>query len=154
MAHYVKISRHPLSSVTNHGLIKLLVQKYLARHNLTSERFITGVGMHWEPAIGYVGEREIERRSSGWDGGRGEETEEGGDDQEEYLGEAAAAANLTEEMVGGDSGNTRNYSSRSYNNSNNRRRNVFFKLVAKLPFVNRRRIVYVEITVYGLLVNS
>ena len=65
MKHYVKTSRNPLSSLTNHGLVKLLVQKSLAKHNLTWERFIAGAWVHWARAVGYVGEREVERRSSG-----------------------------------------------------------------------------------------
>ena len=45
MAHYAKTSRHPLSSLTNNGFIKLLVQRCLAHNNLTWEQFV-GVGLH------------------------------------------------------------------------------------------------------------
>ena len=83
MEHYVKTSRHPLSSITNHGLIKLLVQRYLAQHNLTWVQFIVGAGVHRAPAIGHIGDREVKWSSSGLAGGRGEELEEGGDDHEE-----------------------------------------------------------------------
>ena len=37
MVYYDNISRHPLSSLTNHGLIKLLVQRCLTQNNLTWE---------------------------------------------------------------------------------------------------------------------
>ena len=56
MAHYVKTSRHILSSVTNHGLIKILVQRTLAQHNLTCEQFLPGVGVHQAPTVSGVGE--------------------------------------------------------------------------------------------------
>ena len=59
MAHYVKTSRNPLYFVTNHGLIKLLVEKYFVRNNLTWKKFVVGVGVHWAPAIGHIGEREV-----------------------------------------------------------------------------------------------
>ena len=59
MAHYVKTSRNPLSFVTNHGLIKILVQRSLARHNLTWEQFFVGFGVHWEPTVGHIGRREV-----------------------------------------------------------------------------------------------
>ena len=35
MAHYAKASRHPLSSLINHWLIKLLIQRCLSQNNLT-----------------------------------------------------------------------------------------------------------------------
>ena len=60
MAHYVKTSRHPFSSVTNHGLqLKLLVQRSLAKHSLTWDQFVVGVGVHWAPTVGHIGEREV-----------------------------------------------------------------------------------------------
>ena len=49
--------------------------------------------MHREPTIGHIGDREVERSSSGSAGGRGEELEEGGDDQEEGLGGVAVVSN-------------------------------------------------------------
>ena len=99
MECYGKTSRHPLSSVTNHGLIKLLVQIYLARHNLIWEKFLAIVRVHWAPAIGHIGDREVKWSSSGLAGGRGEELEEGVDDQEEDSGEDVETTNPIEDMV-------------------------------------------------------
>ena len=59
MAHYAKISRHPLSSLTNRGLIKLLVQRRLAHNNLTWEQFI-GATVHQEPAVAHIADRGVE----------------------------------------------------------------------------------------------
>ena len=100
MAHYVKTSSHPLSSITNHGLIKLQVKRSLARHNLTWEQFVVGSGVHWAPAVGHIGEREVEWSSSGSARGRGEELEEGGDDQEEYSREDETTKNPIEKIIG------------------------------------------------------
>ena len=86
MAHYIRNSRHPLSSITNHGLIKLLVQRYLAWNNLTWEQFV-GVEVHQEPAVAHSGDREVEQSSSYSVGGRDEELEEGEYEQEENSGE-------------------------------------------------------------------
>ena len=59
MMHYVMNYIHPLSSIRNHGLIKLLVQRYLSQNNLTWEHFV-GVGVHWEPAVVDIGDRVVE----------------------------------------------------------------------------------------------
>ena len=71
MAHYANISRHPLSSLINHGLIKLLVQRRLAQNNLTWEQFL-GVLVHQEPVVAHIGGREVEQRSSDSARGRDE----------------------------------------------------------------------------------
>ena len=93
MTNYVKRSRHPLSSITNHGLINLLVQISFARHNLRWDQFVAIFGVHWELAVGHIEEREVKRSSPGLAGGGGEELEEGGDDQEEDSGGVAVAVN-------------------------------------------------------------
>ena len=58
------------------------MQISLAQHNLTWQQFFAGAGVHWEPVVRHIGEREVKRSSSGLARGRGEELEEGGDDQE------------------------------------------------------------------------
>ena len=99
MAHYIRNARHPLSSITNHGLIKLLVQRYLAQNNLTWEQFV-GAGVHQAPAVAHNRDREVEQSSSDSAGRRDEELEEDEDEQEENSGAAAATDNPMEEMVG------------------------------------------------------
>ena len=60
MVHYdAKMSRHPLSSLTNHGMIKLLVQRRLAQNNLTWEQFV-GAAVHRAPVVAHIGDREVE----------------------------------------------------------------------------------------------
>ena len=98
--HYVTNCRHPLSSIRNHGLIKLLVQRYLSQNNLTWEHFV-GVGVHQEPAIAHIGDRVVEQSYLGSARGRDEELEEGEDEQEENLGGVVAVQNPMEEMVEG-----------------------------------------------------
>ena len=97
--HYVTNCRHPLSSIRNHGLIKLLVQRYLSQNNLTWEHFV-GAGVHYMPAVAHIGDREVEHRSSNLAGGTDEELEAGEDEQEENLGGAVRVDNCMEEMVG------------------------------------------------------
>ena len=99
MVHYVRKSRHPLSSITNHGLIKLLVQIYLTWNKLTWEQFV-GAVVHQEPVVAHIGDREVEHISSGSAGGRDEELEEGEDEQEENSRGAATEENPMDEMVG------------------------------------------------------
>ena len=82
MAHYSKNSRCPLSSLTNHELIKLLVQRCLAQNNLTWEQFVW-VGVHHAHGVAHIGDREVEQSSSDLAGGRNEELEEGQDEKEE-----------------------------------------------------------------------
>ena len=60
MPHYVKTSRHPLSSITNHGLIKLLVQVALAKTYQTWERFIVGAGVNRAPVVRGIEEGDVE----------------------------------------------------------------------------------------------
>ena len=40
MAGFVRASKHPLTSLTHHGLIKLIILQTLAQHNLTWDQFI------------------------------------------------------------------------------------------------------------------
>ena len=35
MAWFVRVAKHPLSSLTHHGLIKLIILRTLAQHNIT-----------------------------------------------------------------------------------------------------------------------
>ena len=51
MAHYVRMSRNPLSFVTSHGLIKFLVLRSLSHGNQTWEQFIVGARVNWGPAV-------------------------------------------------------------------------------------------------------
>ena len=41
MAGFVRVSKHPLSSLTHHGLIKLIILRTLTQHNQTWEKFTT-----------------------------------------------------------------------------------------------------------------
>ena len=43
MAGFVRVSKHPLSSLTHHGLIKLIILRTLAQHNITWEQFVAQV---------------------------------------------------------------------------------------------------------------
>ena len=43
MAGFVRVAKHPLSSLTHHGLIKLIILRTLAQHNITWEQFIAQV---------------------------------------------------------------------------------------------------------------
>ena len=72
MAQYVKASRHPVSSLTNHGLIKLLVLRALAHQNLTWEQFFPRARVDREPVLEIegIGEESDEPISSGSTGGR------------------------------------------------------------------------------------
>ena len=72
MAHYANTSRHPLSSLTNHGLIKLLVLICLAHNNLTWEQFV-GVAVHQEPAVACIRGRRVKQSASYLVAGRDEE---------------------------------------------------------------------------------
>ena len=99
VAHYAKKYRHPLSSLLNHGLIKLLVQTRLAQNNLTWETFV-GVAVHQAPAVAHIGDGEVEHSSLDSVGGRVEEWEEDEYEQEETLGGAIASNSPMEGMVG------------------------------------------------------
>ena len=74
MAHYAKNSKHPLSSLTNHGLIKLPVKRHLAQNNLTWEQFV-GFAVHQAPTVAHSGDRDVEQISSDSARGRDEELE-------------------------------------------------------------------------------
>ena len=69
MAHYVRNSRHLLSSITNHGLIKLLVQRGLAQNNLTWEQFV-GAAVHQALAVAHIVGRRVKQSSLYLAGGR------------------------------------------------------------------------------------
>ena len=101
MAHYVRMSLHPLSSSTNHGLIKLLVLRALAHGNRTWEQFIAGVGVNRGISleVGGIKEGDDERSSSESIGGMDRESEDLENVQEEGLGEAAIVANPMEEAT-------------------------------------------------------
>ena len=99
MPHYAKNSIHPLSYLTNHGLIKLLVQIILAQNNLTWEQFV-GVAVHHAPIVAHIGDREVKQSSLDSTGGRDEELEEGEYGQEENSEGEAVTENPMEEMVG------------------------------------------------------
>ena len=43
MAGFVRVSKHPLASLTHHGLIKLIILITLAQHNITWEKFTAQV---------------------------------------------------------------------------------------------------------------
>ena len=43
MVGFVRVSKHPISSLTHHGLIKLIILRTLAQHNITWEQFIAQV---------------------------------------------------------------------------------------------------------------
>ena len=43
MAGFVHVTKHPLTSLTHHGLIKLIIIRTLAQHNITWEQFIAQV---------------------------------------------------------------------------------------------------------------
>ena len=83
MAHYAKTSRHPLSSLTNHGLIKFLVKRLLAQNNLTWEQFV-GVAVHQAPALAHIRGRIFEQRSLDSTWRTDEELKEVEYEQEEY----------------------------------------------------------------------
>ena len=74
MAGYVRTSRHPLPSVTNHGLIKLLILRSLAQQNWTWAQFLAGAGIIREHAL-EMGGIEVEEED------RGSSNSVGGDDE-------------------------------------------------------------------------
>ena len=39
MVGFVQAAKHPLASLTHHGLIKLIILRTLAQHNITWEQF-------------------------------------------------------------------------------------------------------------------
>ena len=43
MAGFVRVAKHPLASLTHRGLIKLIISRTLAQHNITWEQFIAHV---------------------------------------------------------------------------------------------------------------
>ena len=43
MAGFVQATKHPLASLTHHGLIKLIILRTLAQHNITWEQFTAQV---------------------------------------------------------------------------------------------------------------
>ena len=43
MVGFVLVSKHPLASLTHHGLIKLIILRTLSQHNITWEKFTTQV---------------------------------------------------------------------------------------------------------------
>ena len=43
MVGFVRVSKHPLSSLTHHGLIKLIILRTLAQHNISWEQFTAQV---------------------------------------------------------------------------------------------------------------
>ena len=51
MAGFVKSSRHPYSSLTHHGLIKLLILRALAQRNQTWEQFTVQSQINQEPVL-------------------------------------------------------------------------------------------------------
>ena len=51
MAQYVKSSQNTVSSLTNHGLIKLLVLRALAHQNLTWEQFVSRPRVDRKPVL-------------------------------------------------------------------------------------------------------
>ena len=40
---FVRVSKHPLASLTHHGLIKLIILRTLSQHNITWEQFTAQV---------------------------------------------------------------------------------------------------------------
>ena len=72
MSQSVKVSQHPISSLTNHGLIKLLVLRALTHQNLTWEQFVPRPRVDREPVLEIegIGEESDERSYSGSTGGR------------------------------------------------------------------------------------
>ena len=51
MAGFVRIAKHPDSSLTHHGLIKLIILSSLAQRNQTWEQFIGQIQINQEPAL-------------------------------------------------------------------------------------------------------
>ena len=78
MAGFVRTDCNPLASVTNHGLVNLLILRSLAQQNQTWVQFLAGAGIIQEPALGMVGieVEEEDRCSSGLVGGEVEMLEE------------------------------------------------------------------------------
>ena len=71
MAHYVRTSQNPLSSVTSHGIIKFLVLRSLSHGNQTWEQFIAGAGVNRGPTVEVrVIEEGDDKRCSEFIGGR------------------------------------------------------------------------------------
>ena len=102
MAQYVKASRHLVSSLTNHGLIKLFVLRALACQNLTWEQFVPMPRVDREPVLEIegIGEESDERSSSGSAGGRdGMSADQLDNFQEEGVREVTAAKIETRESV-------------------------------------------------------
>ena len=95
MAQYVKSSQNTVASLTNHGLIKLLVLRALAHHNLTWEQFVPRPRVVREPLLEIegIGEESDEPRSSGLAEGRdGKSRDQFDNVQEEGVREAVEAA--------------------------------------------------------------
>ena len=51
MARFVRIAKHPNSSLTHHGLIKLIISRGLAQRNKTWEQFTGQIQINQEPAL-------------------------------------------------------------------------------------------------------
>ena len=62
MAGFVRTTKHPNSSLTHHGLIKLIILWALAQWNQTWEQFIGQIQINQEPALllGILIEAEVE----------------------------------------------------------------------------------------------
>ena len=82
MAAFVQAAKHPFASLTHHGLIKLIILRTLAQHNITWEQFIAraqepaplpGVPMEQEQ----VQLQQEDRSPSNIVGGRDETASEG-----------------------------------------------------------------------------
>ena len=51
MAGFVRLARHPYSSITHHDLIKLLIVRALTQHNQTWEQFTGQPHIIQEPTL-------------------------------------------------------------------------------------------------------
>ena len=62
MARFFKTTKHPNSSLTHHGLIKLIILRALAQSNQTWEHFTSQTRINQEPALlaGFPIEEEVE----------------------------------------------------------------------------------------------
>ena len=95
----MKTYRHPLLSIINHGLIKLLVQRALAQNNQTWEQFVVGARVNRAPIVRGIEVGYVKQSSSYLAMERGKALEGLGNVQAKISGEVVAAANPIEEMA-------------------------------------------------------
>ena len=73
MVGYVRTTRNPIASLTNHGLIKLLILRELAQQNQTRAQFLVEHEIIWEPPqLGGVEVEEEDQSPSNLVGGEKE----------------------------------------------------------------------------------